>query len=607
MGDLYLKRIQGKPSENVEQAIRAFDSALSIYEPKSFPRAWAEVQFQSGMSFYRRTQTDRAERLEYAISSFEAALTVWARDKYPSDWARAQNAFGMAFRYRIRGNKADNLERAIEAYEAALVETPAGGNDWGIIQNNLGTAYEPRIRGDRSDNLELAIKRLEAALTVLTYGASPEIWAHAKSNLGNAYFLRIGGDRISNLKMTAANYSDALKVFKETCFPLDWAGVMTNLGSAAFAAPDGAGRDIEAALRAFKAVLRVYSRETYPEQWAATQDRIGNAFSSRRERDRGENEASAIEAFENALSVRTFESFPREWAQTQADLADLLSSRSQDTERAIAAQNAALTVFAIETFPREHMNSARGLGELYAKLGAWDQAKQSYEGTRKAFLLLFGEGLDEIDARDLIDKIGPLFSEMAYAVSALGNQREAFEILNEGKAQQLAVALRQQALHLPPEKQERYYTIRKDLRESARTLEASEGAEGIGAQQHIIALRHDLVELLPEWFQRGQRSQDALSMVNRFVPEGGAIVAPHCYGSWWQDHCCCLVVASASCSAVAASSEMVAGWEHTTFSVCHLQSCALELVNGARRSKASVEPFGICLLDASRPSCIDWV
>jgi CHAT domain-containing protein/tetratricopeptide (TPR) repeat protein len=524
LGDLYLRRLQGSQSENIGLAIRAFDSALSVYEPNSLP--WAEAQFERGQSFFQRTQTDRAESLEYAIRAFQAALSVWKKDKQPNDWVKAQNALGIAFRYRIQGNKADNLEQAIEAYELALSEIRPGTIEWGATQNNLGIAYQQRIRGDRSDNLELAIKRIEAALTVLTYDATPDDWANAKSNLGNVYFLRTRGDRVSNLSVAAANYGDALKVFKETNHPLEWAGVMTNLGSAAFGAPTGAGRDVEAALRAFKAALRVYTHDAYPEQWAAMQDRIGNALFRRRVGNRSDNEAAAIEAFQNALSIRTLGSFPREWAQTQANLADVLSSRSKDTERAIAAYKAALTVFTVEIFPREHLSTALDLGELYAKRGEWALARQNYDEARRAFFLLFGEGLDEIDARDLIDKIGALFSEMAYAVSALGDQRDAFNILNEGKAQQMAVALRQQALQLPPEKRERYDSVRRELRESTMTLEKSKGGEGIEVQQHIIALRHDLVELMPEWIRPGHGAEDAISLASRFVPEGGAIVAP---------------------------------------------------------------------------------
>jgi CHAT domain-containing protein/tetratricopeptide (TPR) repeat protein len=526
IGDLYLRRIDGDPSTNFDSAIRAFDDAMTIHTRESFPKKWAEIQFQRGTSFEKRTQGDRAENLESAISSFQAALTFLTRETYPQDWAEAQNRLGVAFRYRIRGDAAQNLENAIAAYERALTATPSDTRDWAAIQNNLAIAYQRRIYGSRTDNLELSLKRYEAALTVFKPEAAPKDWAHAKSNLANTYLLRLRGERIDNLKAAEINYGEALKVFRRETFPLDWAAVLTNLGLAALLAPEGSGRDIEASLRAFKAVLAVYTREDYPEQWAATQDRIGNAFEKRIPGNRSENDANAIAAYENALSIRTQTTFPREWAATQHNLAILLARRKRDIPKAIEAYRAALTVFTIDALPRQHLHSAYYQGQAFQKLGDWEQARSSYESARKAFVLLFGEGLDEIETRDLIDQVGALFSEYAYASATLGDYAAALDLLNEGKAQQLAVALRQQALQLPPAKQARYLALKREIRTLTRILDSARGQEGIQTQETLVTLRRELIGLLPEWFDRRQRASDALTLARELTPERGALVAP---------------------------------------------------------------------------------
>ena len=76
---------------------------------------------------------------------------------------------------------------------------------------------------------------------------------------------------------------------------------MTNIGEAAILAPPGDGRDVDAAIKAFRNALTVFTLEAFPEQWAAMQDRLGSAYGDRDRGNRAANERNAIEAFEAAL------------------------------------------------------------------------------------------------------------------------------------------------------------------------------------------------------------------------------------------------------------------------------------------------------------------
>ena len=67
-----------------------------------------------------RIQGSRANNLEDAIKAFEAALTIRTREALPKDWAQTQHNLGDAYADRIQGSRADNLEAAIRAFEAAL-------------------------------------------------------------------------------------------------------------------------------------------------------------------------------------------------------------------------------------------------------------------------------------------------------------------------------------------------------------------------------------------------------------------------------------------------------------------------------------------------------
>ena len=89
------------------------------------------------------------------------------------------------------------------------------------------------------------------------------------------------------------------------------------------------------------------------------------------------------------------------------------------------------------------------LGQALLKKRDWHSASAAYESARAAFLLMFGQGLDEMEARDLIESGGPLFAEAAYAATEMGNSEEAFSLLSEGKARLMAVALRRKQFTFP--------------------------------------------------------------------------------------------------------------------------------------------------------------
>ena len=74
--------------------------------------------------------------------------------------------------------------------------------------------------------------------------------------------------------------------------------------------------NLEAAIKAFEAALTVRTREAFPQDWAMTQNNLGNAYQDRIQGSRAENLEAAIKAFEAALTVRTREASPRDRLQT---------------------------------------------------------------------------------------------------------------------------------------------------------------------------------------------------------------------------------------------------------------------------------------------------
>ena len=259
---------------------------------------------------------------------------------------------------------------------------------------------------------------------------------------------------------------------------------------------------MEAAIKAYEDALTVRTREAFPQDWAKTQNNLANAYSDRIKGSKADNLEAAIKAYEAALTVRTREAFPQDWAQTQNNLAIAYSdrikgSKADNLEAAIKAYKAALTVFTREAFPRDHLRTGRLLGQSLLDKHDWGAAGAVYASARDAFLLLFGQGLDEDEAREVIAEAGPLFAESAYAAAEMGDAPGALNLLSEGRARLLAVALRQQSLDLPPEKLAQLTKLKAEIRDWSARAEAK-GEEGATALEHLVSLRQELGALLKE-------------------------------------------------------------------------------------------------------------
>jgi CHAT domain/Tetratricopeptide repeat len=419
--------------------------------------------------------------VEKAIAAYEAALTVRTREALPQDWAATQTNLGNAFTDRIRGDRADNLEKAVAAYQGALtvLTLEALPQHWAATQNGLGLAYWSRIRGDRADNMEKAIAAHEAALTVLTREALPREWAETQGNLGLVYWSRVRGDRADNL---------------------------------------------EKAIAAYEAALTIRTREALPREWAHTQNNLGIAYRERIRGDRAENLDRAVATHEAALTMLTREAFPWEWAATQDSLGSdyegrIRGDRADNMEKAIAAYEAALTVMTREALPRDHLRTSRLLGAALLDAREWRKAGLAYASARDAFLLLFGQGLNEAEARDLITQAGSLFSEAAYAAAQLGQNEAALALASEGRARLMAVTLK-----LGRDDRPRVAELRTAIRTAERTAEATQGVGKAAAVEKLVGLRQELLALVRS--ADAAESQSASSLAQAVAAQGGVVVVP---------------------------------------------------------------------------------
>ena len=482
-------------ARDTEQKIELGKRALAL-EPAvaswslEIPRQRFKAELSAGLGalYVNRTRGVFTDNLEKAIGHLQAALTIWTREADAQDWAMAHNNLGIAYWQRIRGERADNQETAIAHFEAAqtVFSREAAPELWGQLQNNLAIVYWSRIQGDRAQNVEEAIARFEAALTVVTREKNPDRWAAAQNNLANAFGRRLRGEQVDNREMAIAH---------------------------------------------LEAALTVFARDIHPEQWAQAENNLAIAYLGRMRGDIAGNQEKAMACLQAALTVFTREATPQLWAQAQHNLGKTYADRVQgdrtgNRQKAVASFKAALTVFTRDAAPLDHLRTSRLLGRVLMESGEWTLVAPVHASAREAFLLLFGQGVSEAEARALIADAGPLFAESAYAALQRGETEKAFELANEGRARLLAVALKLQTIDLPADQRRRLDELRAEINANQEAADAAQGTERAAAIEKLIALRRELFALIDRGGRGSGGETPALAKARRIAAAGGTVVMP---------------------------------------------------------------------------------
>jgi tetratricopeptide (TPR) repeat protein len=179
------------------------------------------------------------------------------------------------------------------------------------------------------------------------------------------------GDRALNLELSLTASQLGLKVFTRNAFPENWAATQNNLGEAYRNRIRGERADnIEQAIASYELALLVRARDAFPEDWAGTQNNLGAAYRDRIRGERADNIELAIASYELALQITTHDAFPEEWAITQNNLGlaywtRIRGERADNIELAIASYELALLVRTRDAFPEYWADTQNNLGLAY--------------------------------------------------------------------------------------------------------------------------------------------------------------------------------------------------------------------------------------------------
>ena len=138
------------------------------------------------------------------------------------------------------------------------------------------------------------------------------------------------GQRVNNLEIAISGYEVVTSVFDSSNYPEQWAATQYNLGNAYSDRISGQkAENIEKAISFYQAGLQVHNRETYPYEWAMIQNNLGTAYTNRVKEDKTENLNKAIEHYQAALQIHTREEYPEEWQMAQNNLAEIYQQKGQ--------------------------------------------------------------------------------------------------------------------------------------------------------------------------------------------------------------------------------------------------------------------------------------
>lgn len=224
------------------------------------------------------------------------------------------------------------LHNAVTLYDKALALCPEHET---LLQARTharkGTALQS-IPEPITDYLFKAQVEFEIALPVLNQFGTAEEVAEAEMNLG-LVLQSLAGFQAVPITEAITAYQRSLRVFTRETYPTEYAILHNNLATAFLSIPmsDERGKMREAlAVQSFQEALKVINLIDQPAEYAMLQNNLGNALQYVSSSHAIENNLRALEAYDEALKVRTAQDTPYEYANTICNKANCLRNLPDD-------------------------------------------------------------------------------------------------------------------------------------------------------------------------------------------------------------------------------------------------------------------------------------
>jgi CHAT domain-containing protein len=325
-----------------------------------------------------------------------------------------------------------------------------------------------------------------------------------QNNLAIAYTYRIRGETADNIEVAIGYFTAALTVYTRDTFPENWAATQNNLGEAYRNRIRGdKAQNIEVAIAYFTTALSVRTREAFPEKWAMTQNNLANAYCDRIRGEKAENIEMAIASYTAALTVYTRDAFPEYWAQTQNNLGvayrkRIRGDKAENIELATKCYKNALSITTREAFPQNHAETLSNLGCLYQSNKQWQLAYDTYIRAIETVESIRGENQSGDETKQkLAEEWNHLYLNIVEVCIELQRYTEAVELAELSKGQNLIELLSVKGLYpkgeIPPEVRQELQQLRRRIAEENQRLKQAEEKN----YDFINQLRQDLLAKYP--------------------------------------------------------------------------------------------------------------
>ena len=313
--------------------------------------------------------------------------------------ARLRMSLAKAYQCRPDVDSNDNLSLAIRQYDQALQDSNLTDRDKADLWRERGLAYW-QLRGpNRSQNLREAVKSYDEALRFQRLVYNSVAWAGLIQNKALAYLelSECEGKEtaIKDLQEAREGFKASLKVFGSETYPQYWAASVFGLGlvHVRWPGPDRVGQ-ITKAIEFYNSALRVYTEHDYPQEWAATMNNIGNAYRVLPSGNRRQTLALALSYLQQALRVRTRGTRAELWAATASNIG-LVYLEQGEFDQAIRLFKQIQEVFDRSLYPVQWALTVSSLARAYAgsKNGDLHDLDRSVRALKDAIPILKANGL----------------------------------------------------------------------------------------------------------------------------------------------------------------------------------------------------------------------
>jgi CHAT domain-containing protein/tetratricopeptide (TPR) repeat protein len=295
--------------------------------------------------------------------------------KFLTDWAQQITA------YLDNSSSATSPEEYIKFLREVLQATAESNGNAQVVYPILSANQDKlndvlvEIYANWASNFLLQVEPAQARnIAVVFVNFSALI---ASFTLGNIVF---------NLEIAIRGYELVFNIFTRDDFPQDWARTQNNLGNAYRDRLRGdKSENLEKAITCYELALQVRKQDDFPQDWARTQSNLGTAYNNRLRGDKAENWEKAITYYELALLECTRDKSPQDWARTQNNLGNayrdrLRGDKAENLEKAITCYELALQVRKRDKSPQDWARTQNNLGNAYRDRVRGDKAENLETG-----------------------------------------------------------------------------------------------------------------------------------------------------------------------------------------------------------------------------------